>query len=136
MFIQFGVKVISITYVVIGLIGFLPIEALNPMHHEGIGAHYLLNLVAINWLHNVIHLAIGLPGLWAMQRLDRSQWWGRIVGVVLLAVFAIGMAQAVMEGYPVDQCLFGVVPLNSPGHTLHLATGAIALYLGFAKAER
>src|SRR5262245_5630160 len=105
------------------------------MHHEGVGAHYLFNLVAINWLHNVIQLSMGVSGLWAMSSLDRSRLWGRLTGVVLLVVCAAGMAQAVQQGYPADQLLFGLVPLNSPGHMLHLATGTIALYFGFAKAE-
>jgi len=133
MYIQFGVKVISLTYIVLGILGFLPIDAINPMHHEGVGAHYLLNLVAINWLHNVIHLSIGVFGLWGMTSLDRARVWGRVVGVVLLAVCAAGLVQAAQERYPVDQLLLGIVPLNSPGHMLHLATGTMALYLGFAR---
>lgn len=87
----------------------------------------------MNGVHNLIHLAIGVTGLWAMRSLDRSRLWGKIVGVVLLLVFAIGMAQAALEGFPGDQLLLGLVPLNSPGHTLHLTTSAVALYLGFAK---
>jgi hypothetical protein len=54
--------------------------------------------------------------------------------VVLLVVFAIGMVQATLEGLPGDQLLLGLVPLHSPGHTLHLSTGGVALYLGFAKS--
>jgi hypothetical protein len=38
-----------------------------------------------------------------------------------------------LEGFPGDQLLLGLVPLNSPGHTLHLTTSAVALYLGFAR---
>jgi len=133
MFIQYGVGIISIAYVVLGVLGFLPLDWINPFHHEGVGARYLLNLVAINGVHNLIHLAIGATGLWAMRGLDRSQLWGKIVGVVLLVVFAAGMAQAALEGFPADQLLLGLVPLNSPGHTLHLTTSAVALYLGFAR---
>lgn len=133
MFIQYGVGIISISYVALGLLGFLPLDAINPFHHEGVGARYLLNLVAINGVHNLIHLAIGVTGLWAMRSLDRSQLWGKVVGVVLLLVFAIGMAQAALEGFPGDQLLLGLVALNSPGHTLHLATSGVALYLGLAR---
>jgi hypothetical protein len=101
---------------------------------SGVGARYLLGLVAINGAHNLIHLAIGASGLWAMGRLDRSQPWGKVMGVVLLVVFAIGMVQAALEGFPGDQSMLGLVPLNSPGHTLHLSTGGVALYVGFAKS--
>jgi hypothetical protein len=119
-FIRYGVRLVGVTY---------------PFHTEGVGAHYLFNLVAINWVHNVIHLAIGGSGLWASATLERCRLWGRVVGAVLLLVFAAGMTQAALAGYPVDQLLLGLVPLNSPGHMLHLATGGLAVYLGVAPAR-
>lgn len=134
MFIQYGVAIVSITYVVLGVIGFFPLDSINPFHHEGVGARYLFGLVAINGVHNLIHLAIGVTGLWAMRTLGRSQLWGKVVGGVLLVVFAIGMAQAALEGFPGDQMLLGIVPLNSPGHTLHFTTSAVALFLGFSRS--
>lgn len=133
MYIQFGVALISLTYVALGLLGFLPVDAINPFHHEGVGARYLLGLVAINGFHNIIHLAIGASGLWAMRSLGRSQLWGKVVGVTLLVIFVVGIAQALIEGLPADQLLLGWVPLNSPGHTLHFTTGAMALYMGWAR---
>jgi hypothetical protein len=136
MFIRYGVGLIGVTYVVLGLLGFVPVEWLNPMHTEGVGARYLLGLVAINWMHNLIHLGIGVSGVWASAKLERCRLWGRVVGVVLLVVFAVGMAQAMSTGFPADQLLLGLVPLNSPGHMLHLATGGLALYLGFARTAQ
>lgn len=131
--VQYGVRLLGVVYVALGLLGFLPFDFLNPIHHEGVGVHYLLNLVAINALHNLIHLAIGITGLWAANALERAQLWGRIAGVVLLVLFAAGMAQAIIEGYPVDQLFLGLVPLNSPGHMLHLVSGGLAVYLGLVK---
>ncbi len=133
MFIRYGVRLIGVTYVVLGILGFLPIDALHPFHGEGVGADYLLGLVAINWLHNLIHLAIGVSGVWAATSVERSRLWGWVTGVVLLLVFAAGMLQAALAGYPADQLLLGLVPLNSPGHMLHLATGGLALYLARAR---
>jgi Domain of unknown function (DUF4383) len=132
-FIRYGVRLVGVTYVALGLLGFLPIDAINPLHAEGVGAHYLFNLVAINWLHDVIHLGIGVSGLWASGTLERCRLWGVTVGMVLLLVFAAGMVQAALAGYPADQLLLGLVPLNSPGHMLHLATGGLAVYLGVAR---
>jgi len=135
MYILYGVRMISITYVILGVLGFLPLNAVNPLHHDGVGARYLLNLVAINSAHNLIHLAIGLTGLWAVRRPDWAQLWGKVVGITLLVIFVVGMVQAAAEGYPTDQILLGLVVLNSPGHTLHLATGLVALYLGFTRSR-
>jgi hypothetical protein len=135
-FIRYGVGLIGVTYVVLGLLGFVTAEWLNPVHAEGVGARYLLGLVAINWMHNLIHLGIGITGVWASATLERCRVWGRVVGVVLLLVFAAGMLQAVTSGYPRDQLLLKLVPLNSPGHMLHLATGGLALYLALARSSQ
>ena len=59
MYVQYGVRLVGITYLILGVLGFLPIGALHPHHGEGVGADYLFGLVAVNWLHNLIHLAIG-----------------------------------------------------------------------------
>lgn len=131
MIVQFGVRLIAIVYLVLGVAGFLPFDFINPVHTHGIGARYLFNFVAINTIHNLIHLAIGLTGLWASGGYDYARWWARVAGIVLLALFAVGMLQALLEGFPYDQLLLGLVPLNAAGHTLHVASGTILVYLGF-----
>ncbi len=133
MYIQFGVRLLGVVYVALGILGFLPFDFINPYHPEGIGVRYLLNQVAINPLHNVIHLAIGLTALYAARNLRDAQLWGKLWGTTLLLLFAVGMAQAALEGFPPDQLLLGLVPLNSPAHILHLVSGGIALYLGLAR---
>jgi len=130
--VRFGVRLVGLVYLGLGLVGFLPFDFLNPHHPEGVGARYLLNLVAVNPLHNAIHLAIGVSGLWAAQRLNRARLWGTLAGVVLLLLFLAGLGQAAVEGFPKDQSLLGLLPLNSPGHILHLISGGLALYLGLA----
>jgi hypothetical protein len=130
--VQYGVLYTGIMYVAFGVLG-LPIEALNPLIHEPSHTRYLLLHFAVNELHNIVHLAIGISGVFAARDAAWSRLWGKGWGVVLVALFVIGMAQALLQGLPNDQLLLGLVPLNSPGHMLHLVTGLIALYLGFAK---
>ena len=136
-FVTYGVRLLGAVYLALGVIGFLPVDFINPLNHHpgGIGAHYLFNLLAINALHNIIHLAIGLTGLWAAATLERAQIWGKVAGVVLLLLFAAGMAQAFIEGFPYDQLLLELVPLNSPGHILHIISGGIALFLGLVRVQ-
>ena len=129
-FVQYGVRLLGLVYLGLGVVGFLPFDFLNPHHLEGVGARYLLNLVAVNTLHNVIHLAIGVSGLWAAKQLARARLWGRLNGAVLLLLFSAGLVQAALEGFPKDQQLLMLLPLNSPGHILHLISGSLALYLG------
>ena len=129
-YVQYGVGLVSVVYLALGALGLLPLDFLSPHHPEGVGARYLLNLVAVNTLHNLIHLAIGLSGLWAAQRLGRARLWGKLTGAVLLLLFSAGLAQAALEAFPKDQILLRLVPLNSPGHILHLISGGLVLYLG------
>ncbi len=130
---QYGAMLIGIVYLVLGVVGFVPSETINPVHHYAITARYLLNLVAINDLHNVVHLTIGVTGLLASRRAEWARQWGVIAGVVLLLLFVAGMAQALIEGLPPDQLFLGILPLNSPGHILHLVTGGLALYMGLVR---
>ena len=132
--VQYGVRFIAAVYVVIGVLGLLPIDALNPAHHEGgVDARYLLHLVAINAPHNIFHLVIGGSGLWAARTAAGARRWGVIAGAVLLGLCFVGMAQAAAEGFPRDQLLLGLIPLNSPGHVLHAISGGAALYLGLVR---
>lgn len=134
--VRYGVRLISAIYLALGLVGFLPVEGINPIHHDGVGATYLLHLVAVNTLHNIVHFLIGATGLVAARSTSASATWSLVCGPVLLLLFAVGMAKAFAEGFPVDQSLLGLVPLNSPGHILHLVTGGLALYLGLMARQR
>ena len=132
---KYGAKLLGILYLVLGVVGFFPLPILNPFHADGIGATYLFNLIAVNTLHDIIHLVIGITGLLASRDEAQARLWGKIAGVVLILLFVAGMVQAAVEGFPKDQLFLGLVPLNSPGHILHLVTGALALYLGFVKVD-
>jgi len=129
-FAQYGVRLVAVVYIGLGVLGLLPFDFLSPHHPEGVGARYLFNLVAVNTAHNLIHLAIGVSGLWAAQSLQRARLWGKLTGVVLLLLFSAGLGQAALEGFPKDQILLRLLPLNSPGHILHLISGGLVLYLG------
>jgi Domain of unknown function (DUF4383) len=131
--VQYGVRFIASVYVVIGALGFIPIDVLNPAHDHGTGVRYLLHLVAINAPHNLFHLVIGTTGLWASRTLAGARLWGVLAGTVLLVLFFAGMVQAALEGFPPDQSLLGLIPLNSPGHVLHAISGGVALYLGLGR---
>lgn len=130
---QYGVRLIAAVYVAIGVVGLLPIDVLNPAHHDsGVGVRYLLHLVAVNAPHDIFHLVIGTTGLWAARTASGARRWGVIAGTVLLGLCFVGMAQAAVEGFPRDQLLIGLISLNSPGHVLHAISGGAALYLGLA----
>jgi hypothetical protein len=111
-------------------LGFVPIDAVNPLRHDGVGARYLLGLIAVNTVHNVLHLAIGASGLWSARGMQSARTWSKVVGIALLMLFGVGMTGAWTAGFPPDHSLFGLVSINSAGHVFHLATGIVALVLG------
>ena len=133
-FSQYGVRLIATVYVALGLLGFLPIEVLNPIYHDGLDVRYLLHFVAINAPHNIFHLAIGVSGLGAARTTVGARRWATIVGVVLLALFFTGMIQSALEEFQPEQLLLWLIPLNSPGHVLHAVTGGSVLYLGVTRS--
>jgi hypothetical protein len=83
----------------------------------------LLGLFEVNTLHNIIHLVSGaLTLLAASQGVGAMRTWGRIFGLVYLAVGIAGF---------VDPSLFGVMHVNLPDNLLHIGLAAIFLYVGF-----
>jgi predicted permease len=129
---RFGVRLLGSVYLVTGLLGFLPFPDLNPLHADGIGARYLMNLVAVNAGHNALHVLLGLWALLSAQTSTRIRPWGIVTGGILIALGIAGMIQAVLHGFPVDQLLFGIIVLNLPGHVFHLVTGYTALSIGLS----
>ncbi len=130
---RFGFLLIAITYLVLGVLGFAGFDALNPFEDAGVGARYLLNLIAVNALHNVVHVGIGVTGLLLLRVASRT--WALVAGAALMVLFVAGIIQAAVDGLPGDQLFLGLVPLNAPGHILHVVTGALLLYFGLTWRE-
>lgn len=130
---RFGFLFIAITYLVLGVLGFAGFDVLNPFQDAGVGARYLLNLIAVNGLHNVVHVGIGVTGLVLLRVASRT--WALVAGAALLVLFVAGIIQAAVDGLPRDQMFLGLVPLNAPGHILHVVTGSLLLYLGLSWRE-
>ena len=89
--------------------------------------HHKLVIFAVNPLHNVIHLVLGLAWLAAAPR-HRCAPGGqprrrRRPGLVTVLGFVGGMGMLGMSG------------LADPDNFLHLATATLALYFGSAAAE-
>ena len=83
----------------------------------------LLGLFEVNMLHNLIHLASGaLTLLAATQGIGAMRLWGRIFGLVYLAVGILGFVMPDM---------FGLMHVNMPDNLLHVGLAAIFLYVGF-----
>ena len=106
-------------YLAVGIIGFLPFlgGSLTMTNTK------LLGLFNINLLHNLVHVVIGIAGLAAVTSLPNSRRFCQVVGVILLLLGVLGVVVA----NPLGLLYIGGLDI-----ALHLVTGAVLAYFGFA----
>lgn len=124
-------RVSGMVFVAIGLLGFVPgLKSPPPIWAPHVAAEggygLLLGLFAVNWIHNLVHLGIGIAGLASSQTLNDARKFARG-----LAVFYGGLA--VMGLIPGLNSTFGLIPLFGHDVWLHAGTAAIAAYFGFGQ---
>ena len=116
--------VFGVIYFAVGVLGFIgPLIGTSSFITITQDRHTLLGIADINLLHNLVHLVIGIAGLAAASSVANSRSFCQVVGVILLILGLLG----VFVGN-----LFGVLPLAGFDIPLHLVTGAVLAYFGFA----
>ncbi len=106
-------------YLVAGVLGFLPFLGGSYTMTN----HALLGLFNINLLHNLVHIVIGIAGLAAAASVANSRMFCQVVGVVLLLLGVLG----VFVANPLGLLYIGGLDI-----ALHLVSGAVLAYFGFA----
>ena len=86
----------------------------------------VLWVAPVNLSANVLHAAIALFGVLASGRNGSSRAYARVMGLFLCGLGVLGLIQS----NPL-----GLIPLGGADFMLHLLSGGIALYYGFAPAE-
>ena len=124
-------RVIGTLFLAVGVLGFVPgMKSPPPLTapHLTVEAGYglLLGLFPVNWIHNLVHLAIGLAGLALSHTLSDARTFARGL------TFFYG-ALAVMGVIPGLNSTFGLIPLFGHDVWLHAATAAVAAYFGFGQ---
>jgi hypothetical protein len=94
----------GVIYLAAGVLGFLP-------------------LLGGSLLHNLVHVVIGIAGLAAVASVANSKRFSQIVGLLLLLLGVIGVF---------DANLLGLLYLGGLDIALHLVSGAVLVYFGFA----
>jgi hypothetical protein len=116
--------VLGVVYVLVGVLGFVPAFVADGAPADMPSASgSLIGIFPINALHNVVHLAIGAALLYGATATPTAIMVSRVVGIVYLLVGLAGFVSA--DG-------FGLLPLGGLDIGLHLATGAVLTYIGFA----
>jgi Domain of unknown function (DUF4383) len=117
--VQMVALVFGAIYLAAGILGFLPFLGGS----FTLTNHALLGLFQINLLHNLVHVVIGIAGLAAITSLPNSRRFCQVVGVVLLLLGVLG----VFVANPLGLLFIGGLDI-----WLHLVTGAVLAYFGFA----
>ena len=130
MAVRYFALIAGILYIGAGVLGFVP-GAVQPAA-EGApelsvasGYGYLFGLFAVNIVHNVIHLGIGVLGLAAYFQ---GATWARQFARGLAIVYGV---LAVIGLIPALSTTFGLAPLFGHDVWLHAATAVVAAYFGF-----
>jgi Domain of unknown function (DUF4383) len=114
--------VFGLVYLAVGLAGFA-VTGTEPFagHH-----HHTLLIFAVNPLHNVIHVVLGLAWLGSCAWHRAARAVNLALGVVLGLVTVLGFAGGTQ--------LLGMSGFADPDNFLHLATATLALYFGSVAA--
>jgi len=128
-------RVIGIVFFAVGVLGFVaglksPPPLWAPLMVADGEYGLLLGLFPVNWIHNLVHLIIGIAAWRASNTMSDARKFARG-----LAILYGGLA--VMGLIPVLNSTFGLIPLFGHDVWLHAATAAIAAYFGFGqRAEK
>ena len=121
--------IIGIAFLAAGVLGFVPAllspapESAPPLGITG-SYGYLLGLFPVNFMHNLVHLAIGAWGIAASRSAGGARAYSKV-----LAVF-YGLL-AVMGLIPALNTMFGLVPIHGHDVWLHAVTAIAAAYFGW-----
>lgn len=129
--IQLVSLIFGIVYVVIGILGFIPptVEGQLP-GVQGPLAGNLLGLFAVNWLHSLTHLLIGVAGIAASRRVAAARTFATIVGIAYLGLFVLSLL------YESTATLEGWLPLNAADDVLHLVSAVLLLGVLLTSRDR
>jgi hypothetical protein len=122
-------QVFGIIYLVIGILGFIPIAPFLVGALPNVIGPFnglLLGLFPVNWLHNLAHIAIGAAGLASYRSPVGARSYALAIGVLYLVLFLVGL---VLPNF------FRLLPLGGWDLILHLVTALIAFGAYFTSPE-
>ena len=125
---------IGLVYLVAGMVGFLPTMLEPPPANApplSVKAYYgyLLGLFPVNFMHNLVHLAIGAWGVASSRRAQAARGFCRALAVIYGALALLGLM-------PETYTLFGLVPLHGYDVWLHAGTAFLAAIFGWLIPDR
>jgi hypothetical protein len=122
-------RIVGFAFVVIGVLGFIgPLKSVPPGEAPTLevpsGFGYLFGVFAVNSVHNVLHVLVGVWGLVAAATVDRARGYARALAWVYGALAVMG----VLPGFAT---LFGLAPLFGHDVWLHTGIAVVAASVGY-----
>lgn len=124
----------GIFFIAIGILGFVPpfvsapITETDPPLILNAGYGYLFGLFPVNWVHNLVHLAVGFWGFTSAREQKSALFYCQGFAILYSLI-------AVMGIIPGLGTTFGLMPIFGGNVLLNLLTAAIAAYFGFIKVS-
>jgi hypothetical protein len=121
--------IVGIAFLAAGALGFVPALVTAPPEHApalGVTAFhgYLLGLFPVNFIHNLVHLAIGAWGIAASRSVGGSRAYSKSLAVSYGALAVMGLI-------PTLNTVFGLVPIHGHDVWLHAGTALLAAFFGW-----
>jgi hypothetical protein len=130
--VQFAAIAVSIVFLLVGVLGFVPGVTTNydQLTFAGpMSGAQLLGIFTVSVLHNIVHLLFGVVGLLAARSFNGARSYLIVGGIVYLVLFIYGMVIP-MDG-PAN-----FVPMNPADNVLHLVLAIGMVALGAALGRR
>lgn len=115
-------RIFGIIYIIVGIIGFIP--AISPADPANPAYHNVLGIFTVNWLHDLVHILIGVWALAAAGTAAGARQYFQYAGILLIVLFIFGLLHGFKD-------LFGLAPLFGADIYLHLISGVIFLIIGY-----
>src|SRR5690348_18110640 len=92
-------QVIGILFLVVGILGFIPAFRNNNPHPEAVlrlfadeGYGLLFGLFPVNWIHNLVHLGVGVTGISLSRSISKARGFAKgltwFYGILALLVLS------------------------------------------------
>lgn len=129
--------IIGTIFLLVGVAGYLPafvsfpagapevaVDAPRLLFDDGYG--FVLGLFPTNFLHNAVHIVVGVLGIAAATSLSGSIVYNRGFAIAYAAIAFMGLL-------PITNTTFGLMPIYGNNVWFNALTALLAGYIGFVK---